>query len=101
MQRLVAAKTIPFIKVRNKVRFPMAALDQWIVDQTRYPETGSRGEQPEDVCSERKAVPTGGSNTATPAGERLSNLLRLPTAPRPRSSNPKNAPQSGIKPNAA
>ena len=100
IRRLLTARTIPFVKVGSAIRFPVAALDEWIVAQTRYPETGNRAGHPEAVCTERKAVPTGGSNTATPAGERLSNLLRLPTERKPHSSSRKNAPPSGMKPSA-
>ncbi|NJM13728.1 MAG: helix-turn-helix domain-containing protein [Synechococcaceae cyanobacterium SM1_2_3] len=83
--RLHARRVLPYVRIGGSLRFPVAALEQWIAAQTVYPETGDCAGKPEElICTERKVARTGGSHTVTPAGERLSNLLKLPTAPKPR-----------------
>jgi len=83
LQRLHQRRALPYVRIAGQIRFPADALDHWIAQQTVYPE--AEPPQPKSgACSGKKEAPTGGSNTGTPAGERLKNLLRLPTAPRPR-----------------
>jgi hypothetical protein len=83
--RLHARKALPYVRIGGSIRFPVAALEQWISAQTVYPEMDCAGKPEESRCIERKAARTGGLRTEMPAGEKLSNLLKLPTAAKRRS----------------
>lgn len=77
VMRLHARRVFAYVRIGWQVRFPEAALDQWIADQTRYPQqVDCAGQKPEDVkCIARKAARTGGSRTETPAGGRLREAI--------------------------
>jgi excisionase family DNA binding protein len=66
VQRLYRDRKLPFIRIGGQVRFPDAALTDWIASQTIYTEDGSRAK--EEMCLSGKTARTGGSPIATPAG---------------------------------
>lgn len=81
VQRLYQNRKLPFVRIGGQVRFPNAALTDWIVSQTIYTEEGSCAN--EETCLSEKIARTGGSPIATPAGARLAKVLGLPIAPKP------------------
>jgi excisionase family DNA binding protein len=91
VQRLIQTGALPSIRLGRCIRIDPADLDAMLKEvKTRVV---TQEEKP--ACRSLNAVPSGGSGSQPQTGVKYANLLKLPTAARPRNSTIPGRPPFG------